>query len=104
MRSIAKSIVIIALALTAANAAEWKTGTCKSPKIKVIKRYNSDEQVRKDLYRTLSARGKNNFHDIYFDIQRFGDKKAVPLLIERLRLDYPESRQPPPPGMLLGFD
>jgi len=105
MRSIAKSVVTIVLALTVANAEEWKTGTCNGPHIKVIKRYDSDQQVQKDMYRTLSARGKNNFHDIYFDIQSFGDKKAVPLLIERLRLDYsPTEPAKQPPGLPIGID
>jgi PQQ-like domain len=51
-----------------------------------------------------ALRKHRNLHDEYLYIARIGNEQSVPLLLERLRLDYGASEPIPPPGMVYGLD
>jgi hypothetical protein len=42
-------------------------------------------------------------HDAYLSLIGFGNEQTVPLLLERLRIDYGATEPVPPPGKQLGF-
>lgn len=54
------------------------------------------------LHDTL--RNRSNLHDEYLEISGIGNEESVPLLLERLRLDYGSLQHGDPSGVGVGFD
>jgi len=54
------------------------------------------------LHDTL--RNQSNLHDQYLEIAAIGNEESVPLLLERLRLDYGSLQHGDPSGVGVGFD
>ena len=51
-----------------------------------------------------TLRNHSNLHDEYLEIAGIGNKESVPLLLERLRLDYGSLQHGDPSGVGVGFD
>jgi len=51
-----------------------------------------------------SLRKHSNLHNEYFEIAAMGNEESVPLLLERLRLDYGSLQRGDPSGVGVGFD
>src|SRR6267142_2334923 len=49
-------------------------------------------------------RTQSNLHDVYLEIVGVGNEQSVPLLLERLRLDYGSLQLGDPSGAGMGFD
>jgi hypothetical protein len=63
---------------------------------------NREKEVRERLHETL--RKYANLHDAYFGIASVGNEESVPLLLERLRLDYGARERWDPSGIGVSFD
>src|SRR5580700_10954498 len=49
-------------------------------------------------------RTQSNLHNVYLEIAGVGNEQSVPLLLERLRLDYGSLQIGDPSGAGMGFD
>jgi len=82
--------------------AVWKPGTCERPS------HPWDpppEMLRPPTLAELHEvlRTTKEPHDAYLEVTSLGNEATVPLLLDRLRLDYGEKEPTPPPGRQFGF-
>ncbi len=85
-------------------APEWKPGTCEPPAepdyLRGMPAYKEPNlaELREELRQYPEP------HDAYLALIELGNEETVPLLLDRLRLDYGASEPAPlPPGKMYGF-
>ena len=89
----------------------WKPGNCGSPQWqRALSQHEESLQLfgsighadnLEELHKVL--RNSREPHDAYLTAEEIGNEETVPLLLDRLRLDYGPSEPPVTPGKVQGF-
>lgn len=83
----------------ASPTSEWKPGACKGDPLPP--RWPNKKPTLDQLHDILHKYPEP--HDAYLALEELGNEETVPLLLERLRLDYGATEPTPPPGTQFGF-